>query len=182
MSYARSAPLTGKGRIGQDGSRAGHGKTSGRHSNTLRVQMRNAAPIMGPVLCAGRSPGWPLSSNSAIVQSPHGSRFSSGALPNRKSGIHFCWKRFIGFRMPSRPSGSVDFPESIAAYSCGGSHGIGPFWVVRTVFPFASRFDSCNERGTNTVLDVPRAMTPRQLHRRACSLITRENQTIGEAG
>jgi len=22
----------------------------------------------------------------------------------------------------------------LSAYSCGGSHGIGPFWVVRTVF------------------------------------------------
>src|SRR2546427_325946 len=23
----------------------------------------------------------------------------------------------------------------LAAYSCGGSHGLGPDWVVRTVFP-----------------------------------------------
>ena len=22
-----------------------------------------------------------------------------------------------------------------SAYSCGGSHGLGPFWVFRTVFP-----------------------------------------------
>jgi hypothetical protein len=22
----------------------------------------------------------------------------------------------------------------LSAYSCGGSHGFGPFWVVRTVF------------------------------------------------
>ncbi len=25
---------------------------------------------------------------------------------------------------------------SLTAYSCGGSHGIGPDWVVLTVFPF----------------------------------------------
>jgi hypothetical protein len=25
---------------------------------------------------------------------------------------------------------------SLAAYSCGGSHGFGPDWVVLTVFPF----------------------------------------------
>ncbi len=26
--------------------------------------------------------------------------------------------------------------ENLAAYSCGGSHGFGPDWVVLTVFPF----------------------------------------------
>src|SRR5690242_16105559 len=34
-----------------------------------------------------------------------------------------------------------DFPVALtharlAADSCGGSHGLGPFWVVRPVFPF----------------------------------------------
>lgn len=28
------------------------------------------------------------------------------------------------------------FALSLTAYSCGGSHGIGPDWVVLTVFPF----------------------------------------------
>ena len=27
------------------------------------------------------------------------------------------------------------FAQNLAAYSCGGSHGFGPIWVVRTVFP-----------------------------------------------
>jgi hypothetical protein len=25
--------------------------------------------------------------------------------------------------------------KKLYAYSCGGSHGFGPYWVVRTVFP-----------------------------------------------
>jgi len=36
--------------------------------------------------------------------------------------------------LPSRsPSGHVGV--ALSAYSCGGSHGFGPDWVVRTVFP-----------------------------------------------
>lgn len=36
--------------------------------------------------------------------------------------------------LPSRsPSGH--FGVALTAYSCGGSHGFGPYWVVRTVFP-----------------------------------------------
>ena len=31
---------------------------------------------------------------------------------------------------------SVARQASLTAYSCGGSHGLGPFWVRLTVFPF----------------------------------------------
>ncbi len=37
-------------------------------------------------------------------------------------------------RRPSRfPSGAC--VDTLFAYSCGGSHGLGPYWVIRTVFP-----------------------------------------------
>lgn len=32
--------------------------------------------------------------------------------------------------------GQWDVVNALSAYSCGGSHGFGPFWVVLTVFPF----------------------------------------------
>src|ERR1700753_338256 len=38
-----------------------------------------------------------------------------------------------GFPVVSRPQSRYGARHS--AYSCGGSHGFGPFWVVRTVFP-----------------------------------------------
>ncbi len=31
------------------------------------------------------------------------------------------------------------YQASLTAYSCGGSHGLGPFWVRLTVFPFHLR-------------------------------------------
>ena len=33
--------------------------------------------------------------------------------------------------------GQWDVVNTLSAYSCGGSHGFGPFWVVLTVFPFS---------------------------------------------
>jgi len=36
--------------------------------------------------------------------------------------------------LPGFPVVAVGF--ALAADSCGGSHGFGPYWVVLTVFPF----------------------------------------------
>ncbi len=43
-----------------------------------------------------------------------------------------------GLAAPGRPSRfpSGVMSKNLAAYSCGGSHGFGPDWVVLTVFPF----------------------------------------------
>lgn len=41
--------------------------------------------------------------------------------------------------------------ERQSAYSCGGSHGLGPFWVVLTVFPINPlRSRSGNRRNSIT--------------------------------
>ncbi len=37
--------------------------------------------------------------------------------------------------MPAFPVAQWRVGIALAAYSCGGSHGLGPDWVVRTVFP-----------------------------------------------
>src|SRR5690606_35324626 len=39
----------------------------------------------------------------------------------------------LAFPVPKSTSGEM---RGRTAYSCGGSHGIGPLWVRRTVFPF----------------------------------------------
>ena len=36
---------------------------------------------------------------------------------------------------PVAPAFEAQIGASLSAYSCGGSHGFGPFWVVHTVFP-----------------------------------------------
>ena len=41
----------------------------------------------------------------------------------------------VALERPSRFPSGVMF-ANLAAYSCGGSHGFGPDWVVLTVFPF----------------------------------------------
>lgn len=40
-------------------------------------------------------------------------------------------------RLPGFPvaGGLIRQDVSLSAHSCGGSHGFGPDWVVRTVFP-----------------------------------------------
>jgi len=45
---------------------------------------------------------------------------------------------FAGHRCfdPSRCQAPVGLSKSLAAYSCGGSHGIGACWLFLTVFPF----------------------------------------------
>lgn len=48
--------------------------------------------------------------------------------------------RSPGSRVSAHPPlpgfGQWDVVNALSAYSCGGSHGFGPFWVVLTVFPF----------------------------------------------
>ena len=46
-----------------------------------------------------------------------------------------------------------------SAYSCGGSHGLGPIWVFRTVFPINPL--EVIHRGTVTI-DLVRARRGRQ--------------------
>ena len=45
--------------------------------------------------------------------------------------------RVLAFpNLPGPFSGPVVFSGSLAAHSCGGSHGFGAFWLHLTVFPF----------------------------------------------
>src|SRR6266542_3320800 len=66
------------------------------------------------------------------------------------AGILTCG--FYGWALPSRyPSGLAAL--NLAAHSCGGSHGFGPDWVVRTVFPV--RLLAAWLRSTTMIEDVP---------------------------
>jgi hypothetical protein len=60
--------------------------------------------------------------------------------------------------LPSFPVASDGASRS--AHSCGGSHGFGPDWVVRTVFPF-NPLDSIR-RGTYDAATIARRHLSRQ--------------------
>jgi hypothetical protein len=54
-----------------------------------------------------------------------------GASDGRSPGL-----RVKAFHPPYQPFGPMALWMTLAAYSCGGSHGFGSFWIHLTVFPF----------------------------------------------
>jgi len=74
-------------------------------------------------------PGIPARLDWIVIdgRSP-GSRTCAGHLPSREIAVARPWGRGRD-RWSDRPR------DRQSAYSCGGSHGLGPSWVVLTVFP-----------------------------------------------